>query len=214
MVRTLTLPPPPVSAVEVLRYSGVKTADDATMQLVNECVEEALPQIQYKICYRRLPLAVEGDRVTLGGTAVCSSSLADALHNATEAVVFAATVGIGIDRLIARYGTVSPAKAVVMQAFGAERVEALCDAFCRMLSKEQPTTDRFSPGYGDLPLAFQRELFALLDCPRKIGVSLNDSLLMSPSKSVTAIVGLGGNACSHRGCEHCNNTTCEFRRSL
>ena len=49
---------------------------------------------------------------------------------------------------------------------------------------------RFSPGYGDLPLEFQREIFRALDVPRRIGVSLGSSCLMSPSKSVTAIVGI------------------------
>jgi len=51
---------------------------------------------------------------------------------------------------------------------------------------------RFSPGYGDLPLETQREIFDVLDCSRRIGLMLNDSLLMSPTKSVTAFVGVGG----------------------
>lgn len=49
---------------------------------------------------------------------------------------------------------------------------------------------RFSAGYGDLPLEVQKDIFRVLDCPRKIGLTLNDSLLMSPTKSVTAIVGI------------------------
>ena len=54
------------------------------------------------------------------------------------------------------------------------------------------TRPRFSAGYGDLPLGVQREIFAALDCPKHIGLTLNDSLLMSPTKSVTAIVGISG----------------------
>ena len=49
---------------------------------------------------------------------------------------------------------------------------------------------RYSPGYADFPLAAQRELLALLDAPRKVGVSLTDSLLMVPSKSVSAVIGV------------------------
>ena len=49
---------------------------------------------------------------------------------------------------------------------------------------------RFSPGYGDLPLSMQTDIFRVLDCPRKVGLTLNNSLLMSPSKSVTAIMGI------------------------
>jgi len=54
-------------------------------------------------------------------------------------------------------------------------------------------TSRFSPGYRDLPLTLQREIFTLLEPSRRIGLSLNASLLMSPSKSVTAIVGITKN---------------------
>ena len=109
-----------------------------------------------------------------------------------EAVLFAATVGVGLDRLIARYGAVAPSRAVMLQAIGAERIEALCDVFCNTLAVEENRAlrPRFSPGYGDLPLDTQREIFRVLDCQRKIGLTLNDSLLMSPTKSVTAIVGL------------------------
>ena len=109
--------------------------------------------------------------------------------------MFAATVGVGIDRLITRYSIVSPARSLMLQAIGTERAEALCDLFCREIAEEKAregsvTCPRFSPGYGDLPLELQKDIFAVLDCPRYIGVSLGESLLMSPSKSVTAIVGV------------------------
>ena len=81
------------------------------------------------------------------------------------------------------------------QAIGAERIESLCDAFCAEREAEGlRLRPRFSPGYGDLPLELQRDLFRGLDCSRKIGLTLNESLLMSPSKSVTAIAGIVGGA--------------------
>ena len=49
---------------------------------------------------------------------------------------------------------------------------------------------RYSPGYGDFPLEAQRELLALIDAPRKVGVWLTDSLLMVPSKSGSAMIGV------------------------
>ena len=109
--------------------------------------------------------------------------------------MFAATVGLELDRLIARHSRLSPARALALQAYGAERIESLCDAFLRNVQSECASEGitlrpRFSPGYGDLPLSFQRTLFETLDCARKIGLTLNESLLMSPTKSVTAIVGL------------------------
>ena len=80
----------------------------------------------------------------------------------------------------------------MMQAIGAERIEALCDAFCDDMEKEMGVSlrPRFSPGYGDLPLSVQKDIISLLEAPKRIGLSLNDSLLMSPTKSVTAFAGI------------------------
>ena len=74
---------------------------------------------------------------------------------------------------------------------GMERIEALCDAFCKDLSMEYGAlTPRFSPGYGDLPLDIQRSVFRFLEPEIKIGLTLSESLIMCPSKSVTAFVGI------------------------
>ena len=100
---------------------------------------------------------------------------------------------MGLDRLIARYSSLSPVRALCLQAIGAERIESLCDTFQTELcyaTFHGRIHARFSPGYGDLPLDFQREIFRTLDCPRRIGLSLSESLLMSPSKSVTALIGI------------------------
>ena len=51
-------------------------------------------------------------------------------------------------------------------------------------------TERFSPGYGDLDMAVQKDLCLVLDTGRTIGVTLTESCMMVPVKSVTAIVGL------------------------
>ena len=133
-------------------------------------------------------------------------------------VVFAATIGLELDRLIARYSRLQPVKALMFQAIGAERVEALCDAFneevkCRAAENGESTRPRFSPGYGDVPLALQADIFCVLDCPRKIGLSLNASLLMTPSKSVTAIIGVGKGPKQpdKEKCSACTKGDCAFR---
>ncbi|MBO7304960.1 MAG: Vitamin B12 dependent methionine synthase activation subunit, partial [Clostridia bacterium] len=110
----------------------------------------------------------------------------------SEVVVFAATVGIEIDRLIKKYNSVSPSRALVLSAVGTEAIESLADAFSADISKEYNIRlrPRFSAGYGDLPLEAQREIFKILDAPRNIGLSLTDGLIMSPTKSVTAFIGL------------------------
>ncbi|MBQ5601557.1 MAG: Vitamin B12 dependent methionine synthase activation subunit, partial [Clostridia bacterium] len=93
-------------------------------------------------------------------------------------------------------------------------IEALCDAFCADIKKEYNTglEPRFSPGYGDLPLSAQKNIFAVLDPERRIGLTLNSSLLMSPSKSVTAFVGLvSTEKTSSNKCSLCEKTDCTLR---
>ena len=184
---------------EILRYAGCPAGtdepDEAVYKLLKEVIEELKGSFSYRVCYRRMNVTWEGGmpRFLLKAE---SSDLARCLRGSSEAILFAATIGLKIDRYINKYRRLSPSRALLMQGYGAERVEALCRVFCddikRQVSSEGLScTARFSPGYGDLPLETQKEVFALLDCSRRIGISLNESLLMTPSKSVTAVFGLG-----------------------
>ena len=185
----------PVSKKEVLRYSGCKNATGEISELLDAACKEAEGTVSFRVCYAEFPLKIEGSICDFSFARVDSSDLAKNLTGCKSAVIFAATIGLGFDRLIAKYNKISPAKAVIFQALGSERVEALCDEFCKELALEKEQQGlclkpRFSPGYGDLPLEFQKDIFRVLDCPRQIGITLGDNLLMSPSKSVTAFVGI------------------------
>lgn len=191
-----TYPALPFCKKEILRYAGCPQTDSATEALLSACIGEMQNQCAGRVCYRILPVAQCGDVCDFSLLRFRSHQLALRLAGCESALLFAATVGVETDRLIAKYGRISPAKALLLQAIGAQQIEALCDAFCsdaeRLLGKT--LMPRFSPGYGDLAIETQRDIFAVLDCERQIGLTLNDSFLMSPSKSVTAIVGIGGAA--------------------
>lgn len=185
--------PPPVREDEILRYAGVARARREDRALLDLCLAELLPRLTYRVVFTEIAVRRDGALPALGILPPLPALVSRRLSGATRAVVLAATVGMAPDRLCARYGTTSPSRALFCQAIGAERIEALCDAFCRELSAERAPLgvsvgQRFSPGYGDLPLERQRELFALLSPERHIGLCLNESLLMSPTKSVTAIL--------------------------
>ncbi len=182
----------PFCEKEILRYAGSNISDEETLALVRQCMAEAEEIFRYKVCYRELTVSVNDPVCDFGSFSLTSKSLSKNLEGCTKVIVFAATVGIAFDRLIAKYSRLSPAKALIFQAIGAERTEALCNAFSCDIAKEYDLSakPRFSPGYGDLPLESQKNIFGVLDCERKIGLTLTDSLLMSPSKSVTAFIGL------------------------
>ena len=205
MIIVKTYNEPQFCEKEILRYAGCRNEDSEVLELVRSCINEVRGKLSYKVCHRELDMPIE----------TRSKMLLKNLENCSSVIIFAATIGVEIDRLIAKYGRISPSRALMMQAIGAERIEALCDEFCKDLENEKKVnlTSRFSPGYGDLPLNTQKYIFDVLDCSRKIGVTLNDSFLMSPSKSVTAFVGITDDKTkkTDNKCSLCEKTDCSYR---
>ncbi|MCQ2450518.1 MAG: Vitamin B12 dependent methionine synthase activation subunit [Clostridia bacterium] len=180
----------PVDIDEASRYCGAKN-DQNTKNIISSCLDEAKSALSYKVCYAVFDIHIENDTVIFPFCELKSKDLSKNLAGLDTCVIFAATVGLEIDRLIKKYAAVSPAKSVVLGAIGAERIEKLCDVFADAIKSDfGETRPRFSPGYGDLPLSFQREIFKVLQMNKNIGISLGENLLMTPSKSVTAIIGV------------------------
>lgn len=187
--------PEPFDKKEIMRYAGVRGELPQLERVLNECLEEADGIFAYRVCYNEFDIEITDEYVDLGFLKTNSKDLMKNLKDRKSVIVFAATVGMKLDRLIVKYSTLSPVKALLFQAIGAERIEMLCDKFNNEIKEEKAksgkiTSPRFSAGYGDFPLECQRDIFAALSPQTKIGVTLNESLLMSPSKSVTAIIGI------------------------
>lgn len=206
----------PYNRKEILRYAGVRSETEEISALLDECIGEYTAS--FKVCYREFPVSEAGETLDLTFAKTDSKSLKINLNGCKSIILFAATAGIETDRLIAKYSRISPSKSVMLQAIGTERIETLCNAFCDDFAAEIKekglfTRPRFSPGYGDLPLELQKDIFSVLDCHRKIGITLNDNLFMSPSKSVTAIMGISNTQCRKRSemCEYCEKTDCRLR---
>ena len=185
----------PVNSREVFRYMSCRKPDKQTESLLDFCITESRKELSYKVCYSVFDVSIEGEVIDLGFAETKSYALSINLKGCKKAIVFAATVGHGIDRLIKKESLLSPAKSLCLQALGSERVESLCDAFNEEMKtyfekqgcKLKP---RFSPGYGDLSLELQKELLPALNSAKLLGISLSNNLMMSPSKSVTAIIGI------------------------
>lgn len=184
----------PFNDREILRYAGCKQPDTDVLGLLQEVKKKVKDSFSYKVCYARLPIENDGGMVALNGKIIHSKDLVKALKGAKEVLLFAGTVGAEVDRMILKAERVSPLTAVFYQAIGAERIETLCDAFCQDFAREEGVclTPRFSAGYGDLPLETQKLVFELLSPEKYIGLTLSDAFLMSPTKSVTAFVGIDG----------------------
>lgn len=120
-------------------------------------------------------------------SAWCRSRLAG-----KDVVLLCGTIGSEFDTWQRRLSALSAADALISQRIGLDAVEKVMDEMEKRLRKEVEVEGRKlklrrSPGYGDLPLELSREIINRLDATKKIGVSITDSNLLVPSKSVTAI---------------------------
>ena len=213
----------PFHRAEALRYFGYPQSAIPTptvRSLFDECVEEGISACSYQVCYTELDVKINSPcDMDLGFIKANSRALFTNLKGCEKVIAFAATVGLGVDRLLARYGAISADKAYAVQAIGAERIETLCNVFNREMAEKYRqkgyyARPRFSCGYGDFSIEHQRAFISYLDCERKIGLTVNDSLLLSPSKSVTALIGLGKSPVKNQteSCENCNQKSCEYQR--
>ena len=213
-VLTKTYKDLPFCEKEILRYSGCKVPDENVTGLMDFAISGIKNKLSYRVCYIKLSTSVKEDVCDFGLFSVKSGKLSSSLEGCRETVLFAATIGAEVDRLISGYGRISPSKALMFQAIGAERIETLCDFFCEEFAENNNCflTQRFSPGYGDLPLETQKEIFRVLNCSKHIGLTLNDSLLMSPTKSVTAFAGITDKRVKNLNkCLTCDKNDCIYR---
>lgn len=189
-------------------------ADAIIMRTVDRICEELENVVRPKYVYRIYDIQVSDDLVSIGGVDIKSRRLAAHLSGCTKAAALAATLGINADTVIRRASTRGALDASAAQACGAAMIEGVCDAACEKIAAESGlnTKPRFSAGYGDFDLAYQKDMLLLSDATRRIGITLSDSLMMIPTKSVTAIVGLTNEkACAKGGCAQCDKKDCDFR---
>ncbi|MFH1282663.1 MAG: vitamin B12 dependent-methionine synthase activation domain-containing protein [bacterium] len=87
-----------------------------------------------------------------------------------------------------------PTQAMLLDACGSVAIETYADklnksAESEFAKKDFILTKRYSPGYGDWHISAQKNFLGLLSA-KKIGVELNDNFIMTPEKSISALIGL------------------------
>ena len=206
-----------VNIREAMRYLGAGHDAD-TEALVRAAASELEQRVQPRFVYRVFPVEHAEGGVSLADLPLPGEMAARMLREASRAAILVCTLGAGFETLLRAVAARDMARAAALDACGSAYVEACCDAAEREIAErfgESSLTDRFSPGYGDLPLALQPEILARTDAHRKLGITLTESLLMIPTKSVTAIIGICNTPqpARIRGCAFCNlRETCAFRK--
>lgn len=189
----------PCKQEEVLAYLGYQnqTLDPLTIQNLQEMEALLLQSVSPKAVFNHFSLFPQAEGQRLGDTdfLLLGKDIQTHLEKSSSCVLLAATLGVQVDTQLRRLQSFDMAKALIFDALATVAIEQICDQVCDILSKDaQKTkhmlTSRFSPGYGDMPLSQQKDFCTLLDSQRKIGLSHTASFLLTPQKSVTAVVGL------------------------
>lgn len=205
---------------EVLRYLGYRgtSADKAILEQIKDAAKELEACLAPKSVYGKWSCKVTDEGITfIDNTVIRSKSLAGHIKDCEYVILLAATLGIEADTLIRRYSVTDIGKAAVMQASCAAMIESYCDDMeCRIAGEQAGERlylkPRFSPGYGDFCITHQKDIFNLLGCGKRIGITLTESFMMIPEKSVTALIGLTKEKSQPAGkCKSCANVQCEFR---
>ena len=205
---------------EALRYLGIPHPAEELRREAERLADGLSAEVQPRYVYRVFSLERLPDRVRLQGANVdlTGSSARKMLAGCGQAALLACTLGARFDAKLLALQARDMAKAVMVDALGSALVESGCDAAQWELAERFPDrylTDRFSPGYGDLPLALQPHMCAALDAGRRLGLTVSQSLLLNPVKSVTAVIGLSDTPqpARIRGCARCNlRETCTIRK--
>lgn len=176
---------------KIMKYMRVYDFTPEIKELIDKGKQLSTSCLSGKVCYDVFDIEICGeDTIDLGFAKINSKSLVNHLSECKKIVLFASTVGMSLDLLVNRYTAISPSLALCIGAVGTQAIESVCDSFCSDIEKEYgECKSRFSPGYGDVPLSLQKDIFNVLDL-KKIGLTLSESLLMTPRKSVTAIIGV------------------------
>lgn len=207
---------------EAARYLGYGRIEISApvQRLMEECFEELDKIAEVRWTSRAFACSVGERELRIAERIFVSEKLCNNLTGCEEVLFFAVTLGTEVDRRLKRYQIMEVSKAAVLQACAAAYLEEACDFYQEQLEEQYRREEKFlrprySPGYGDFKIQYQEDILQMLDAAKKIGLTRTDSYMLTPSKSVTAVIGVGKEQtrCPKKGCEICEKTDCTYRRN-
>lgn len=174
------------------RWEALLESEEKTLRAL---VEQTQKKWEPQGIYHTLPVKSLNSRtIELENLSIPSAQLSREFAGSHWLTLLAVTAGPKIlEKKEQLFSEGEWSQAVMLDAVLSELTDELANHIQKMLSREASLkgftlTRRFSPGYGDLPLSFQKNLLDFLGAD-KIGLTLNESFLLIPEKSVTAVIG-------------------------
>ncbi len=200
---------------EVLRQRSPHLVEAAA-----RAIEEGTPLLRPAVLCREVAVqALQHERLLLrGGGRLSGPLIARHLGRAEKVVAVLCTIGSELEGRVAEAMSSNMVHGLALDGVGSAAVEALAQAACQRLAAEAAleglsTTMSLSPGMVGWPVdEGQPEVFDLLDGAR-IGVTLTQSCLMIPRKSLSFVVGVGREVGQQgQPCDYCSmRETCLYR---
>ncbi len=195
---------------EMLRYMGASGANETLRSQAAQVLQETAAAFPPRYVYRLSRVEKQADGVHLPDIPlVLPGRLAERmLEDCHRTAVLVCTLGLAFEQHVRSWQARDMARALMLDACGSALVEHGChqaEAELRERFPQAHLTDRFSPGYGDLPLDLQPAICAAMDSGRKLGVYASPACMLTPQKTVTAFIGLADTPrpARIRGCACC-----------
>lgn len=195
-----------------LKYLGYQDnlVDKLTEQLLNECLVE-LEMITPKFMYQKYSLAHQPLMIKELDLEINYPELIDLFKESKEIVIIAGTLGIDLEQKLRYLAKIDLTKMTVMDAMASSYLESKLNEFvvsCNLGA----TTWCYCPGYGRVPLQLNQTLASILDCSKHIGLTVNNSGLLIPQKSIIGMIGIGTNTTTKQ-CLNCvNKNNCIYQK--
>lgn len=215
---------------EVLRYLEYKgqDIDDKLSCIINECriltKEKINPRYISRVYSIKKNILSDDRFIQIEGTSIKlhSKDIYELLKDSDECILMACTLGIEIEKEIKKYSYMDLTKGIIIDSCATTAIEEVCDLVQkqieeRLLKEDKYITTRYSPGYGDLSIDRNVDIINLLNAQKEIGLTITDSGIMIPRKSVVAIIGVTNSLIKKgkKSCESCEHRmTCKFKREV
>lgn len=169
----------------------LKTERGYTNDTIEECKEELLNNTECRYCAVKAEVFVtDGNTVDFGSFKTESTSLAKNISGCNECYIMAVTLGNKVDFLLKRLSVSSVAKHYITDALASALAESAADIAEEIIKRDNKCSPRFSPGYADLSLNIQSDVLDILDARKCLGITISKSYLMTPQKTITAVIGV------------------------
>ena len=188
--------------------------------LIQESYTTALSLIDIKYRYKIIKInELKGSTITLDdGINFTSLHFKNSFTTSSSVILYVLTTGAPISDKIDDLMDAAPDKGYALDIMASNitdysSLHFLVKLFLEANEQGENITDKYSPGYCTWNITEQKNLFKILK-PEDIGITLTETCLMIPRKSVSGIFGLGPKESLVRtsACNLCKDSKCDFRR--